>query len=208
MMPYWFPCKPNRLSLTSELFTRLDNDPGWIAEVKKNGWRCLAYKEGGVLTLWTRHHTTINAPLPDIRNLLTKILPDRCVIDGELIENRTKGVKGIYYVFDILVLNGAFLNLPLQERRQLLEPIIELGLLKISERGGHAGPIELARQYQIGKVKLYHESIQGEENEGIVLKHVNSAYNASPARCLQNPYWLKVKRLEKHVTGMNYGKSE
>jgi DNA ligase-1 len=131
-------------------------------------------------------------------------LPDRCVIDGELIENRTKAIKGVYYVFDILALNGtSILNLPLRERRQLLEPI-----LKISERGGHVGPIELARQYQIGKVKLYHESIQGEENEGIVLKHVNSAYNASLARCLQNPYWLKVKRLEKHVTGVNYGKSE
>jgi ATP-dependent DNA ligase len=202
-MKYYFPCKPNRLSPTSELFKRLDNDQNWIAEVKKNGWRCLAYKESGALTLWTRHHTTINAPFPDIRSLLTKILPDTCVIDGELIENRTKGVKGVYYVFDILALNGAFLNLPLRERRQLLEPI-----LKISERGGHVGPIELARQYQIGKVKLYHDSISGEANEGIVLKHVNSAYNASPARCLQNPFWLKVKRLEKHVTGVNYGRSE
>jgi bifunctional non-homologous end joining protein LigD len=200
MMPYWFPCKPNRLSPTSELFKRLDNDRNWIAEVKKNGWRCLAYKEGGALTLWTRHHTTINAPLPDIRSLLVKILPDRCVIDGELIENRTKGIKGVYYVFDILALNGTFLNLPLRERRRLLEPI-----LKVSEMGG---PIELARQYQIGKVKLYHNSISGEENEGVVLKHVNSPYNASPARCLQNPYWLKVKRLEKHITGVNYGKSE
>jgi len=192
-MPYWFPCKPNRLSPTSELFKRLDNDADWVAEVKKNGWRCLAYKEGGVLTLWTRHHTTINAPLPDIRSLLTKILPDRCVIDGELIENRTKRIKGVYYVFDILALNGtSILNLPLWERRRLLEPI-----LKMSERGG---PIELARQYRIGKVKLYHDSISGEENEGIVLKQINSIYNANERRCLQNPYWLKVKRLEKHIT--------
>jgi ATP-dependent DNA ligase len=48
-------------------------------------------------------------------------------------------------------------------------------------------------------VKLYHDSITGEENEGIVLKKVNSTYNASESRCLQNPYWLKVKRIEKHV---------
>jgi ATP-dependent DNA ligase len=193
MMPYWFPCKPNRLSPTSELFKRLDNDAGWVAEVKKNGWHCLAYKESGALTLWTRHHTTINAPLPGIRSLLTKILPDKCVIDGELIENRTKGIKGVYYVFDILVLSGtSILNLPLWERRRLLEPI-----LKMSERGG---PIELARQYRIGKVKLYHDSISGEENEGIVLKQINSIYNANERRCLQNPYWLKVKRLEKHIT--------
>jgi ATP-dependent DNA ligase len=201
MMPYMFPCKPNRLWPTSELFKRLDNDIFWIGEVKKNGWRCLAYKEDGALTLWSRHHTTINDPLPELRQLLTEILPDGCVIDGELLQNRTKEIKGVYYVFDLLMLDGkSVVNLALWRRRQLLEAIIERGLLKVSERGGHVGPVELAHQYEIGKVKLYHDSISGEENEGIVLKSVDSIYNANERRCLQNPYWLKVKRLEKHIT--------
>ncbi|MGA2108320.1 MAG: hypothetical protein ABSH25_11840 [Syntrophorhabdales bacterium] len=188
-MNYYFPCKPNRLSATSNLFNRLDNDTGWIAEVKKNGWRCLAYKEGGALTLWTRHHTTINDLLPELRGLLTKVLPDRCVLDGELLQNRTKGVKGVYYVFDLLMLEGApTTGLPLWNRRQLLEATVT-----------PTGAIELAVQYRIGKVKLYHDSIEGEANEGIVLKHIDSTYNASESRCLQNPYWLKVKRVENHV---------
>jgi len=188
-MKYYFPCKPNRLSPGSDLFRRLDNDPNWIAEVKKNGWRCLAYKEGGTLTLWTRHHTTINDPLPDLRALLTEMLPDGCVLDGELLQNRTKQVKGVYYVFDLLMLEGApTTGLPLWNRRQLLETVVT-----------PTGPITLATQYQIGKVKLYHDSIEGEANEGIVLKHINSTYNASESRCLQNPHWLKVKRVENHV---------
>jgi ATP-dependent DNA ligase len=188
-MKYYFPCKPNRLSATSNLFTRLDNDAGWIAEVKKNGWRCLAYKEGGALTLWTRHHTTINDPLPELRGLLTEMLPDGCVIDGELLQNRTKEIKGVYYVFDLLMLDGApITGLPLWNRRQLLEATVT-----------PTGPIELATQHRIGKVKLYHDSIEGEANEGIVLKHIDSTYNASESRCLQNPYWLKVKRVENHV---------
>jgi ATP-dependent DNA ligase len=188
-MKYYFPCKPNRLSPGSNLFNQLDNDTGWIAEVKKNGWRCLAYKEGGTLTLWTRHHTTINDLLPELRGLLTKVLPDRCVLDGELLQNRTKGVKGVYYVFDLLMLEGApTTGLPLWNRRQLLETVVT-----------PTGPITLATQYQIGKVKLYHDSIEGEANEGIVLKHINSTYNASESRCLQNPHWLKVKRVENHV---------
>jgi ATP-dependent DNA ligase len=124
-MKYWFPCKPNRLSPTSELFNRLDNDAGWIAEVKKNVWRCLAYKEGGALTLWTRHHTTINDPLPQLRGLLTEMLPDGCVIDGELLQNRTKAIKGVYYVFDLLAVDGAsVMNLALWRRRQLLAAIL------------------------------------------------------------------------------------
>ncbi|MGD0659484.1 MAG: hypothetical protein ABSD38_15590 [Syntrophorhabdales bacterium] len=190
-MKYWFPCKPNRLSAGSDLFTRLDNDTGWIAEVKKNGWRCLAYKEGGALTLWTRHHTTINDPLPELRGLLTEVLPDGCVLDGELLHNRTKEIKGVYYVFDLLMLEGApTTSLPLWNRRQLLEAFIELV---------PTGSIELAAQYRIGKVKLYHDSIEGEANEGIVLKQITSTYNASESRCLQNPHWLKVKRVENHV---------
>jgi ATP-dependent DNA ligase len=188
-MKYYFPCKPNRLSPTSELFNRLDNDAEWIAEVKKNGWRCLAYKEGGALTLWTRHHTTINDPLHELRTLLTEMLPDGCVIDGELLQNRTKAIKGVYYVFDLLMLDSApTTGLSLWNRRELLETVVT-----------PTGPVEIAHQYQIGKVKLYHDSITGEENEGIVLKNVNSTYNASESRCLQNPYWLKVKRVEKHV---------
>jgi ATP-dependent DNA ligase len=198
-MKCYFPCKPNRLSPGSDLFRRLDNDAGWIAEVKKNGWRCLACKDGGALTLWTRHHTTINDPLPELRALLTEILPEGCVIDGELLQNRTKQIKGVCYVFDLLTLEGTVTNLPLWRRRRLLEAIFETAMLKIANRGGNVHPVEVAHQYQIGKVKLYYDSITGEENEGIVLKHVNSTYNASELRCLQNPYWLKVKRIEKHV---------
>jgi ATP-dependent DNA ligase len=200
MMKYYFPCAPNRLSPTSDLFRRLDNDPAWTAEVKKNGWRCLAYKEGGALTLWTRHHTTINDPLPEIRGLLTDMLPDGCVIDGELLQNRTKQIKGVYYVFDLLVVNGkSITGHPLWDRRQFLETILWTAMSKIADRGGNVHPIYLATQYQIGKVKLYYDSITGEENEGIVLKNVNSIYNASESRCLQNPHWLKVKRVENHV---------
>ena len=57
---------------------------------------------------------------------------------------------------------------------------------------------KLAAQHETCKVKLYYDSIQGEENEGIVLKHAASTYPASARRCLDYPFWLKVKRPEKH----------
>ena len=34
-MNYLYPCKPNRIYPNSAFFNRLDNDPAWIAEVKK-----------------------------------------------------------------------------------------------------------------------------------------------------------------------------
>jgi ATP-dependent DNA ligase len=86
------------------------------------------------------------------------------------------------------------MELPFWQRRRQLQ-----GIFSPYEKRSSTGPVELAAQYEIGKVNLFHKSIQGEENEGIVLKQINSVYNGSDSRCLQNPYWLKVKRVEKHI---------
>jgi bifunctional non-homologous end joining protein LigD len=188
-MRYYYPCKPNEISANSRYFEQLDNDVRWIAEVKKNGWRCLADKEAGSFVLWTRHKTFIVDPLKDLRSALLSMLPNNTRIDGELINNRTKDVKGIYYVFDILVYKGETLfNLPLRERREILEGAIK-----------PLPFIELAQQFTTGKKELYSKAILNEVNEGIVMKKLDSRYLASQTRCPQNPYWLKVKRPEKHI---------
>ena len=175
--------------MESALFDTLDSDGGWIAEVKKNGWRCLAQKESGALTLWTRHRTTINDNLADLRASLSEQLPDGTIIDGELLNNRTKEIKGVYYVFDILMFRGRHLvSLPLKERREILETIIK-----------PTPALYLAEQFSAGKKKLYYTAIESPENEGVVLKKLTSLYLGSTSRCLQHPQWLKVKRPENHV---------
>jgi len=189
-MRYYFPCKPNRLAPDSPYFASLENDPGWLAEVKKNGWRCLSYREASGLVLYTRHHTLINDPLPDLRNFLTLTLPPGTIIDGELVNNRTKGTKGLYYVFDVIQAQGGLLvNDSLISRRATLEKLLP----------PCPGVVELAEQTITGKKRLYEMSIEGEVNEGIVLKKASSKYLASETRCLQHPHWLKVKRAEAHL---------
>ncbi len=187
---YLYPCKPNTLTPDSKLSDELDRDIGWIAEVKKNGWRALPTKdEKGNLTIWTRHKTLIKDAVPELREALISMMPAGTILDGELINNRTKGVNGKLYLFDIIVLEGRLLvNLPLRERRKLLEGVVV--------EGPH---IELARQVRVGKKQLYYQSIEGEESEGIVIKRLDSKYPASEKSCLQHPYWLKVKRIENHV---------
>jgi len=182
-MKYLYPCKPNPLSPESRYFGLLDNDVRWIAEVKKNGWRCLVEKSAGKVVLWTRHGTQIPEPVPELRESL-RGLPDDTVLDGEFVHYRTRTVKGALYLFDILSLEGEpLVNLPLSERRKALESVLS---------GIHT--VELARQVRVGKKMLYSESIEGDENEGIVLKRLDSRYPASETRCLQNPFWLKVKK--------------
>jgi ATP-dependent DNA ligase len=189
-MKYFYPCKPNRLAPDSAYFATLDNDPRWIAEVKKNGWRCLAYREASGLVLYTRHNTLITDPLPDLRNFLTLTLPPGTIIDGELVNNRTKDTKGLYYVFDVIQAGGVLLvNNSLTSRRAVLEKLLP----------PFPGGVELAEQTIIGKKRLYQVSIEGEVNEGIVLKKASSKYLISETRCLQHPHWLKVKRAEAHL---------
>jgi ATP-dependent DNA ligase len=115
-MKYYYPCKPNPLSPGSRFFAELDRDPSWIAEIKKNGWRCLVYREK-YLTLWTREKTTINEPLESLRDSLMAV-PEQTVLDGEFIHKRTVDVKGKLYLFDALIFKGRLIvDLPLSERR-------------------------------------------------------------------------------------------
>ena len=182
-MKYLYPAKPNEIALRH--LDRYDRDVRWVGEVKKNGWRCLA--EQGVL--WTRHQTTIKESVKELREAVSDMLPPDTRIDGEFIHHRTKGHKAMLYVFDIMFYKGKLLaGVPFEERRAILEGVVVEG----------AG-IELAKQVRVGKKALYHQSIGDELNEGIVLKKLGSKYLVSERRCLQNPFWLKVKKIEKHI---------
>jgi ATP-dependent DNA ligase len=96
------------------------------------------------------------------------------------------------YLFDALYLKGERLtSLPLSRRKGILTPIYRDYLV--------SPKIELAEMVRIGKRELYCKSIQGDLNEGIVPKHLGSPYPVSDAKCMDNPHWLKVKRIEGSV---------
>ena len=180
-----YPCKPMRLYPNSTLFKQLNNNPLYIAEVKKNGWRTLVEVNNSKLTLWTRHGTTINSPLKELREYLLDSLGDNVILDGELLDRRTLEVKSFLYLFDIICINDNLItNLPLQERRKLLESIVV----------EKENLVELSRWVYTDKETLYRESIQGEANEGIVIKKLDSRYTISPKKCIVTPDWIKVKK--------------
>jgi len=109
--PYFiYPAKPTYLPPSSSLFTRLDNDINWISEIKKNGWRCLIRKVDEKITLWTRHKTTINDELPNLRKTLSQMyIPNDSILDGELLEHRSKA-KDSLLLWGIYRWEGGWLN--------------------------------------------------------------------------------------------------
>lgn len=181
-LPYIWPNIPNWLDPKS--LEGFDSKIDWIAERKKNGWRCLAMRTETGLELWTRRHTLIHDPLPITREALMN-LPPMTIIDGELMEKRTKDIKDHYYAFDIIMLKGKMLNgYSWTTRRKFLEETFRT-----------IPSIELSEPITVGKSFLYKLAIETGD-EGIVLKNINSKYLVDYKSCQQNPLWIKVKKPE------------
>lgn len=182
MVKYYFPNLPNWIDPQSvEAYS-----PHYVAEVKKNGWRCLAWKKKDGLELWTRRQTKISDKLPITREYLSLLPPDT-IIDGELIDRRTKSIKDHYYAFDILFYEGkSVMNFEWWQRRELLEKIVaKYGIW-----------VELAQPKQLGFSHLYKMALESGD-EGIVLKNAYSKYLVDLKKCPHNPHWFKAKQAEK-----------
>jgi bifunctional non-homologous end joining protein LigD len=182
MLKYCYPNLPQWIDHST-----VDNYKAeYIAERKKNGWRCLAVKDDRGLVLWTRRHTIINDPLPITRGMLEK-LPSGTVIDGELIDKRTKGTKDHYYAFDIQFYKGkSVMNLPWHQRRVALVNVLIFS---------HAD-VEISEPVQLGFSELYRLAIRTGD-EGIVIKNINSKYVVDLKNCPVNSGWFKAKAPEK-----------
>ncbi len=136
--PSWIP--PMLATLTDKRFF----DAGWIYEPKLDGVRCLAFKKGSDIELYSRNRNIINDRYLEIAEVLQDQPADAFILDGEIVAcegNRTSfsllqsrsrisdpaagrhaGIKTYYYVFDILYFEGYDVTqIPLVGRKQLLE---------------------------------------------------------------------------------------
>ena len=62
----------------------LPDSPGWLYEVKLDGYRAIGFKTAGKVYLRSRNNKDFNARYPAIAKALQK-LPAETVIDGEVV---------------------------------------------------------------------------------------------------------------------------
>ena len=95
---------------------------GWLSEIKFDGYRFLAWKVGGQVRLVTRNGHDWADRLPTVARSIGAINAPEAVLDGELVAVRPDGLTSfpdlqdalsagddhrlIFYVFDLLALNG------------------------------------------------------------------------------------------------------
>ena len=62
----------------------LPNGPGWIRELKLDGYRAIAFKTAGRIHLRSRNDKDFDGRYPQIVRALQS-MPDETVIDGEIV---------------------------------------------------------------------------------------------------------------------------
>jgi bifunctional non-homologous end joining protein LigD len=113
--------------------------PGWTHEIKHDGFRLLARKEGQRVTLWSRHGTKFTDRLPRIAEAVRSVPVEQVLIDGEAVVIRPDGhsdfdalrtkagaATAAYVAFDLLQLDAKDVRHErLEDRRAELERIVK-----------------------------------------------------------------------------------
>jgi bifunctional non-homologous end joining protein LigD len=189
---------PRRLiPMQATLVNKPFDKPGWIYEVKWDGYRALAYLNNGKVELRSRNNNSFNEKFYPVYEAL-KEWPVKAVVDGEIVVVDENGLSAFsklegwqsvedghleYYVFDILWLNGIdLMGLPLLERRKILQQLVpENEIIRFSESFAANGTEFFKSAEKLGI-------------EGIVAKQADSIYRPD----VRTKDWLKIKTEQRH----------
>jgi bifunctional non-homologous end joining protein LigD len=180
--------QPMLAELVDAPFTR----PGWLFEIKWDGFRAVAEVRRDQVRLYSRNQVDFLEAFPPVVEDLKKI-GFEAVLDGEIVavdsegkaqirllrNYRTTGAgRLVYYIFDLLHLEGRDLTgLPLTRRRDLLRQVLpKLPHLRVSEAIPDEGEA------------LYTQAVAA-GLEGVVGKDAASPYVMGG----RSRSWLKVK---------------
>jgi ATP-dependent DNA ligase len=133
--------------MLAKLSRDLPEGDGLLYEPKWDGFRCIAFRDGDDVELGSRNERSMNRYFPELVESLKKNLPDRCVVDGEIViatdhgldfdalqlrihpaASRVKKLAGempsSFVAFDLLAADDRDLReAPFSERRALLEKL-------------------------------------------------------------------------------------
>jgi ATP-dependent DNA ligase len=143
-LPVMPPVKPMLAKAVDGGIAAIPDRPDVVFEPKWDGFRCIVFRDGDEVELGSRNERPLTRYFPEILEPLRAQLPDRCVIDGELVivtgsglnfdnlqlrlhpaESRVRKLSAelpaSFVAFDLLAIGDEdLLELPFSERRQRL----------------------------------------------------------------------------------------
>lgn len=180
--------------------TKIFNDKQWIYELKYDGYRAMATIVSGNVELYSRNGISFNEKFRPVYDDLHSI-EHEVILDGEIVLLDSDGVpqfnalqnyhhqttKGalIYYVFDVLHLNGHdTVSLPLIDRKELLKTLLP-----------ESAHLQYCDHVEALGITVYDQAI-AMGMEGVIAKRRNSEYHVN----LRTTDWLKFKKIENTET--------
>ena len=174
----------------------------WLFEIKYDGVRALAIRDGEHTRLFARSGREITARYPEVMLAFNTLPFDRFVMDGEIVALDERGhpsfqllqrrmhvedrhqvarlsfaVPVHHYLFDLLAFDGFDLReLPLEQRKDMLGQLI---------RGD--GPLRYC-EHVVGHGHAFYEEVSKAGLEGIIAKR-----REGPYRGTRSGDWLKIK---------------
>jgi bifunctional non-homologous end joining protein LigD len=180
---------------------KLEDEPpthgDWLYELKFDGIRAIAVKDGKKVSLISRNGNKLDKRFPEVADAVKELPHDECVLDGEVVALDDEGRSSFqllqalemegrkaplrFYVFDLLQLDGkSLVNLPIEQRKQVLANLCE----------GVGDPIRYSGQIT-GDVKTLLAEVKRRGLEGLIGKQRGSKYE--PGR--RTGTWIKLKSL-------------
>jgi bifunctional non-homologous end joining protein LigD len=172
---------------------------GWSYEVKWDGYRTLALKDGPRVRLFSRNLKDVTGAYPSVVRTLEELKTPAAIVDGELVAIDEQGRPSfqalhhqaahvvVYYAFDLLLVGGRDLTRdPLDARRKQLAAVA-------------AGTSILLSEPLPGTPEQIERAVRELGLEGVVAKQRSSRYEAGR----RSDKWIKVKfsRRQEFVVG-------
>jgi len=187
-IPYYYPNRPilippdpkNPLEPKPDYLTLLEKQGRYFAEKKFNGDNALIFTD--TMEFWNRRRARLKYnPTGKVREELEQ-LPKRCLINAELVHNRTKTVKDTIIVHCIMAYQGEpLLGKTWADSRAIIEEF---------KYGEH---VKLSKLWTSGFFELWKEA-DGEVIEGIILKDPSGLLKFSMVPIADVPWMLKVRK--------------
>lgn len=182
-----------------------DIPAGMAYEPKWDGFRCIVQRDGDLITLWSRGAKDLTVYFPELVESLTAALPDRCVVDGEIViiidgrlefellqqrihpaQSRIAKLSGEipadFVAFDLIGIGqDSLLDTSSQDRRARLEEVVDTSVERV-HLTPHTHDLELARRWFV--------EYEGAGLDGVIAKPLQLTYQPDKRAMLK----IKHKR--------------
>lgn len=172
-----------------ELVEQLPEGQGWIYELKLDGYRCEAIKNGNSVRLISRNGKDFSERFSEVTKDVAGLDMESGVLDGELVALNAQGQPSfqelqnkkpeqlVFYAFDLLNLNSrSLLGVPLATRKTTLEKLLT----------GAKGVVRFCSNLPGSPAQIEAE-IRKHSLEGVIAKRADSLYEPGKRG------WLKYK---------------